>query len=214
MFFPWRACQKTLQTQLMVFLPKLATWRTWKHMLFFFFLYCYPLYLKWIIVVFVSLNPSKAIVASQLNDRFFNDFFFSRIVLSVWVFLVTVFSFVFLDYCSANPFSENILDSLKSASKFEGKTFQKLYYIIAFALDIPFVHKNTVFMGLGHFSTERGTGLPIHGPVRASKLQFCSETRSIGLLNIEEGRWAERGGKVVEEAMSSVHIMLLLQMFF
>lgn len=42
----------------------------------FFFLYCYPLYLKWIIVVFVSLNPSKAIVASQLNDRIFNEFFF------------------------------------------------------------------------------------------------------------------------------------------
>lgn len=84
--------------------------------------------------------------------------FFSRIVLSVWVFLVIVFSFGFLDYCSANPFSENILDSLKSVSKFEDKTFQKVYYVIAFALDILSVHKNTVFMGLGHFSTERETG--------------------------------------------------------
>lgn len=62
----------------------------------------------------VSLNPSKLFVASQLNK--FSAGIFSRIAFSIWVLSVKGSSFVFLGYCSVNPFSEQSLDSYKSAN--------------------------------------------------------------------------------------------------
>lgn len=105
--------------------------------------------------IHVSSNPSKAVVASQISHYFQWIYFGGGIVFSIWVLLVTVSSFVFLGYCSLNPFSENDLDSFKSASTSQRQDFPKSYCIIVSALSILFVLVTWTPFLYEHFRTGR-----------------------------------------------------------
>lgn len=161
----------------------------------------------------VSLNPSKAVVASQVTT--FSAFIFlGGIVFSIWVLLVTVSSFVFLGYCSLNPFSENNLDSFKSAGASQRQDLPKSYHIIVSALDILFVLVMwTPFLN-EHFRTGRRVyGHPFTALLEPVNCGSVVKQDSWFYWALEHGDEQKEkvGGR---EGTGSDHIMILPWIFF
>lgn len=164
--------------------------------------------------IHVSLNPSKAIVASQISHNFQWIYFFGG---NSFLYLGALSHSILLcifSYCSLNPFSENNLDSFKSASTSQRQDLPKSYCIIVSALDILFVLVTwTPFLN-EHFRTGRRVyGHPFIAPLEPVNSGSVVKKDSLFYWVLKHGDEQKEkvGGR---EGTSRDHIMILCWMFF